>query len=320
MTAVYEHRRVTVAIPIHNEQEVLPALMQRVLAVLDETPGGPHELLFVDDGSRDASLSLMSAAAARDARIRVVVLSRNFGHQAAVSAAFDHASGDVMLVMDGDLQDPPEALTPLLARLDEGYDVVYVQRERRKEAIWLRASYHLAYRTIAKLAKPALPLDAGDFALLSRRAIDAVRALPERGRYLRGLRTWVGFRQTAMPVERGARAAGRSKYNLRRLIALALDGAFNFSTAPLRFIGVMGAMVSAGAFLFSLYAIYARIVLDQSPAGFTALTVLVAGLGGMLLISLWIIGEYVGRIYEEVKRRPVYMVERVVGRIPSASP
>ena len=307
-------RRVTIAIPIHNEEEVLPALLVRVIAVLDATPGGPHELLLVDDGSRDRSLTLLEAAARKDPRITVVVLSRNFGHQAALTAAFDHARGDVMLLMDGDLQDPPEALPALLARLDEGYDVVYVRRTRRKEPFWLRASYHVAYRIIASLSRIALPADAGDFAILSRRAIDAVRDLPERQRYLRGLRSWVGFRQTGLDVERAARAAGVSKYSLRRLIGLALDGAFAFSTAPLRLIGVAGGITLLGSIAFSLFAIYAKLVLGRSPQGFTALTVLGTLVGGMILLSLWIIGEYVGRIYEEVKRRPVYLVDRVVGR------
>lgn len=307
-------RRVTIAVPVHNEEEVIPALLARVSAVLDATPGGPHELLLVDDGSRDRSLALLEAAARKDPRITIVVLSRNFGHQAALTAAFDHARGDVMLLMDGDLQDPPEALPALLARLDEGYDVVYVRRTRRKEPFWLRASYHVAYRIIASLSRIALPADAGDFAVLSRRAIDAVRDLPERQRYLRGLRSWVGFRQTGLEVERAARAAGVSKYSLRRLIGLALDGAFAFSTAPLRFIGVAGGITLLGSIAFSLFAIYAKLVLGRSPQGFTALTVLGTLVGGMILLSLWIIGEYVGRIYEEAKRRPVYLVDRVVGR------
>ena len=305
--------RVTIAIPIHNEQEVIPALLERVCAVLDATPGGPHELLLVDDGSRDQSLALLEEAARADARITVVVLSRNFGHQAALTAAFDHARGDVMLLMDGDLQDPPEALPSLLARLDEGYDVVYVRRTRRKEPIWLRASYHVAYRIIASLSRIALPADAGDFALLSRRAIEAVRDLPERQRYLRGLRSWVGFRQTGLDVERAARAAGVSKYSLRRLIGLALDGAFAFSTAPLRFIGVAGGITLLGSIAFSLFAIYAKLVLGRSPQGFTALTVLGTLVGGMILLSLWIIGEYIGRIYEEVRARPKFIVERSAG-------
>jgi glycosyltransferase involved in cell wall biosynthesis len=306
-------RRVTIAIPIHNEEAVLPELLRRVFAVLDQTPAGPHELLIVDDGSRDGSLRILEQAAQGEPRLKVIVLSRNFGHQAAVSAAFDHATGDVMMVMDGDLQDAPEALPTLLKRLDEGFDVVYVRRARRKESFWLRTCYHLAYRMIARLSKLALPVDAGDFALLSRRAVDAVRALPERQRYLRGLRSWVGFRQTGVELERHARAAGESKYSVSALIALALDGTFAFSTAPLRFIGVLGAVALGFAGLFSLFAVYVRVVLGRSPQGFTALTVLVTVLGGMILISLWIIGEYVGRIYEEVKRRPIYLVDRTLG-------
>jgi glycosyltransferase involved in cell wall biosynthesis len=313
-------RRVTIAIPIHNEEAVLPELLRRVFAVLDQVPGGPHELLLVDDGSRDGSLRILEEAAQREARLKVLVLSRNFGHQAAVSAAFDHASGDVMMVMDGDLQDAPEALPILLAELDKGYDVVYVRRTRRKESFWLRTSYHVAYRMIARLSKLALPVDAGDFALLSRRAVDEVRALPERQRYLRGLRSWIGFRQTGVEVERHARAAGESKYSVSALIALALDGTFAFSTAPLRFIGALGGFVLMFAALFSLYAVFVRVVLGRSPQGFTALTVLVTLIGGMMLMSLWIIGEYVGRIYEEVKRRPVYLVDRTVGGTSRPAP
>jgi polyisoprenyl-phosphate glycosyltransferase len=305
--------RVTIGIPIYNEEAVIPNLLTRTLAVLDATPGGPHELLLVDDGSRDGSRRLLMEAASRDERIVVVLLSRNFGHQAAVSAVYDHCRGDMLLVMDGDLQDPPEALSLLLERMNEGNDVVYVRRTGRKEPALLRASYRVAYQVIAKMSRLALPVDAGDFALLSQRAVEAVRALPERQRYVRGLRSWVGFRQSGVTVERDPRVAGESKYSLGALIGLALDGVFAFSTAPLRFIGVLGAMVTAGGALYALYAVFARLVLGRSPQGFTTLAVLLIAIGGMILLSLWIIGEYIGRIYEEVKQRPVYVVERIVG-------
>lgn len=304
-------RRVTIACPVHNEEEVAPQLLARTLAVLDGIPGGPHEFLIVDDGSRDRTRAALEAAAVRDPRITVVALTRNFGHQAAMSAAIDHAAGDVVMLMDGDLQDPPEALPALLQKLDEGFDVVYVRRVRRKESLGLRLSYHLAYRLIARLSRPTLPLDAGDFALLTRRAVDAMRALPERQRYLRGLRSWVGYRQVGVEVERAARAAGQAKYNIPRLIGLALDGAFAFSTAPLRFIGILGGLTLLFAVAFSGYAVFAKLFLDRSPQGFTAITVLGTTVGGMILLSLWIIGEYIGRIYEEVKRRPVYLVDRI---------
>lgn len=311
--------RVSIGVPIYNEEAVIPALLARTLTVLDAIPGGPHELLVVDDGSRDGSQQLLTEAAARDPRVRVIVFSRNFGHQAAVSAVYDHCQGDVLLVMDGDLQDPPEVLPLLLERMREGFDVVYSVRQGRKESLFLRASYHVAYRLIARLSRLALPPDAGDFALLSRRAVDAVRALPERQRYLRGLRSWVGFRQSGVPIERDARAAGDSKYSLGALIGLALDGAFAFSTAPLRFIGVLGALVTAGGALYAAYAILAKIAFGQPPQGFTALTVLLTSIGGMILLSLWIIGEYIGRTYEEVKRRPVYVIDRIVGAPETAN-
>lgn len=305
-------RRVSIAIPVFNEQEVLPELLRRVAAVLDRIPGGPHEVVFVNDGSRDNSRELLEAAAASDRRVVVVHLSRNFGHQAALSAALDHVTGDAVLCMDADLQDAPEVLPDLLAKMDEGYDVVVARRIARKEALWKRAAYHIAYRLIAKLSDVPLELDAGDFALMSRRIVASITALPERERYLRGLRSWVGYRQTSVAVVRDARAAGESKYSLIRLVQLALDGAFSFSIVPLRISALIGLIGISGALLFSLYAIFVRIFLGQSPQGFTALFVAGTFIAGILLIALWIIGEYVGRIYAEVKRRPVYVVERVV--------
>lgn len=296
-------RRVSVTVPVHNEEAVLPLLLARVGAVLDGIPGGPHEIVLVDDGSRDGSRALLEAEAQRDPRLVVVSLSRNFGHQAALSAAFDHVTGDAVLVMDADLQDSPEALPELLRKLDEGYDVVYVRRVARKDSWWLRASYHLAYRLISRISDVQLPVDAGDFALMSRRVVDQLRALPERERYLRGLRTWVGFRQTSIAVPRAERAAGESKYTVGKLIGLALDGAFAFSVVPLRLTAVLGFTATAAATLFALYAVYVKIAFGRSPEGFTALTLLFTFLIGMVLISLWIIGEYLGRVYEEVKRR-----------------
>ena len=313
-------RRISLAIPVYNEEAVLPELFRRLVSVLDAIPGGPHEVVFVNDGSRDRSQELLEAAAAHDPRFVVVKFSRNFGHQAALSAALDHVTGDAVLTMDADLQDTPEALPGLLARLDEGYDVVVVRRVERKESAWKRAAYHVAYRLIARMSDIPLAVDAGDFALMSRRVVDALVALPERERYLRGLRSWVGFRQAEVEVPRAARAAGETKYSLTALIKLALDGAFSFSVVPLRISAAIGFLAFSGALLFSFYAIYARLVLGQSPQGFTALFVAGTFLAGLLLIALWIIGEYVGRIYAEVKRRPIYVVESVTdanGRRPT---
>jgi len=304
--------RLSVAIPLHNEEAVLPDLIARVTAVLDALPGGPHEMIFVDDGSLDRSLPLLRANAAADDRIVVVSLSRNFGHQAALSAALDQVTGDAVVVMDGDLQDCPEEIPKLLAKLQEGYDVVYAQRTRRKEGTLLRTAYFLFYRLITSLSELRLPLDAGDFSIMSRRVVAAIRAAPEHNRYLRGLRTWVGFRQTGLEVERAVRFAGRSKYSFRALLRLGLDGIFSFSTAPLRAAAVLGAVGIMLSSLYALYAIYAKVALHRSPQGFTALIVVMTFLSGLNLFFLGIIGEYVGRSYEEAKARPLYIVSLVI--------
>jgi polyisoprenyl-phosphate glycosyltransferase len=303
---------VSVAIPVHNEEAVLPELLRRLASVLDALPGGPHEMVFVDDGSRDASLEVLRHAAREDARIKVVVLSRNFGHQAALAAALDHVSGGVIVIMDADLQDPPEEIGRLLAALDAGCDVAYATRLRRKEGVLLRAAYAAAYRMIAALSKVTLPLDSGDFCAMTRRVVNELQRTPEHNRYMRGLRSWVGFRQTAVPVVRGERFAGESKYSIAALVRLTFDGVFAFSTVPLRVATVAGLLVIAASTAFALFAVYARLVLDRSPAGFTAVIVLMTFLSGMHLVFLGIIGEYIARVYEEAKARPLYVVDHVV--------
>jgi dolichol-phosphate mannosyltransferase len=303
--------RLSVAIPLHNEESVLPELLSRVLGVLDALPGGPHELLFVDDGSGDRTAPLVQEAAERDPRIVLVMLSRNFGHQGALGAALDHVTGDAVVVMDGDLQDIPEAIPALVQKFQEGFDVVYAQRVGRKEAWPLRMCYFIFYRLMAKLSDLRLPLDTGDFGLMSRRVIDEIRRLPEHHRYLRGLRTWVGYRQTGIPVERSERHSGKSKYGFFRLLKLASDGIFAFSIVPIRAAAMLGAVAVGGSMLFGLYAVFAKFAFHKSPQGFTALLLLVTFLSGVLLFFLGVIGEYVGRIYEETKRRPNYIVAEV---------
>ncbi len=304
--------RVSVAVPLFNEEENLPELLSRLGAVLESLPGGPHEIVLVDDGSTDRTWELMEVAAKGDDRITAISLSRNFGHQAALSAALDHVSGSVTAVMDGDLQDTPEEIPRFLEAFDEGYDVVYATRHLRKEPAWLRACYWTYYRMLARLARPALPVDAGDFALLSRRVVDEIRRAPERQRYLRGLRAWVGFRQLGLPVERASRHAGKSKYSLWRLVGLGLDGVFAFSTIPIRVAALLGFAALAMTSTYGLYALYAKVALGRSPEGFTALLFVMSFMTGVLLFFLGIIGEYVGRIYEEVKARPLYVVGRLV--------
>lgn len=304
--------RLSVAVPVHNEEEVLAELLQRLRAALDGLEGGPHQLIFVDDGSRDGSLRTLEEAAASDPRIVVVSLSRNFGHQAALTAALDQVTGDAAVVMDADLQDRPEEIPRLVAKLAEGFDVVYAQRVRRKEGLLLRLAYFLFYRLITRLSPLRLPVDAGDFSIMSGRVVEEIRRAPEHNRYLRGLRTWVGFRQTGLPIERAERSAGTSKYSFGALVRLAFDGIFAFSTAPLRAAALLGALAIALSTLFTLYAIYARVILHQSPQGFTALIVVMTFLSGMNLFFLGIIGEYVGRVYEEAKARPLYVVDKLI--------
>jgi dolichol-phosphate mannosyltransferase len=279
---------------------------------MDRLPGGPHELLFVDDGSRDETLNLIRSAAEADPRITVVALARNFGHQAALTAALAYAAGDAVVLMDGDLQDSPEAIPRLLEAHHEGYDVVYAVRVKRKEGIVLRACYALFYWLISAMSGIQLPRDAGDFCLLSRRVVDHLNSAPERHRYLRGLRAWVGFRQIGILIERERRASGKPKYNLRRLFGLAFDGIFSFSIVPLRAASVLGLCTVVVSVAAAVFFVYAKLVLQQSPQGFTALAVSIAFFAGVQLIFMGVIGEYVGRIYEEVKRRPQYVVDRVI--------
>ena len=306
--------RVSLAIPVYNEEAVVPELLRRSTCVLDQIPGGPHEIVLVDDGSSDRTPVLLEKAAREDARLVMVALSRNFGHQTALAAALDYVSGDVAVLMDGDLQDPPEAIPLLLESYQQGYDVVYVTRMSRKEAWWLRFCYWLFYRLLAVLSPVQLPLDAGDFGLMSRRVIDEIRKMPEHHRFLRGLRRWVGFKQIGIPVERAARHAGRTKYSALKLLKLASDGVFAFSIVPLRAASILGAMAIGFSGLFSLYSVYAKFWL-HSPQGFTALILVITFLSGVNLFFLGIIGEYVGRVYEETKARPHYVVDRVVSRM-----
>jgi polyisoprenyl-phosphate glycosyltransferase len=307
--------RLSVAIPVHNEERVLPELLARVQRVLDELPLGPHEIVLVDDGSTDRTFEILCEAARKDSRIVAISLSRNFGHQAAITAALDHVSGEAAVVMDGDLQDVPEVIPEFLEKFREGYDVVYAQRVRRKEPLLLRLCYFVFYRMMARLSSIPLPLDSGDFALLSRRVVDHIRRMPEHHRYLRGIRSWVGFRQVGIPVERAERHSGRSKYSVARLMKLAFDGLFAFSIVPIRAAALFGAFVMFIGTLYALYSVYAKIFLKQSPQGFTALIVAVTCLSGILLFFLGVIGEYVGRIYEETKARPHYIIGRITGRI-----
>jgi polyisoprenyl-phosphate glycosyltransferase len=304
--------RISVAIPLHDEEPVFADLIGRVAAVLDGLPGARHEIVLVDDGSKDRTFELIRDAAARDSRVVGVRLSRNFGHQAALTAALETVTGDVVIVMDGDLQDRPEEIPRFLAEYENGYDVVYAQRTQRKESLALRASYFTFYRLLNRLSELEVPMDSGDFALLSRRVVAQLNLLPERHRYLRGLRTWVGFRQTGIPVERDRRSGGEPSYTTGKLLRLAFDGIFAFSVTPLRAAWILGAVASGAASVYALWAVFERLFLGTSPQGFTALIVAITFFAGVQLLFLGLIGEYLGRVYDETKSRPHFVITEVV--------
>ena len=311
--------RLSVAIPVHNEESVLPELLRRLTAVLDALPGGPHEIVFVDDGSSDRTYEMLEEAGSRDSRVIALSLSRNFGHQAAITAALDHVTGDATVVMDGDLQDVPEVIPKFVEKFQQGFDVVYAKRVRRKEPVLLRLCYFVFYRMMAKLSDIKLPLDSGDFGLMSKRVLSQLRQMPEHHRYLRGMRSWVGFKQTGIEVERAERHSGRSKYSMMRLLKLAFDGIFAFSIVPIRAAALAGAFVMFLSTLYVFYSLYAKLFLKQSPQGFTTLIVAMTFLSGIILLFLGIIGEYVGRIYEETKGRPHYLIGKQAGEFYSPS-
>ncbi len=304
--------RLSVVVPVYNEEEVLPAFCERLDAVLATLPGAA-EIVFVDDGSVDGSGALLAALAAHDPRVVVITLTRNFGHQAALCAGLDQASGDAVVLIDADLQDPPEVIRDFHARWKEGYDVVFGLRRRLEEGLLKRTVYHLFYRLLHLLADVEIPLDSGDFSLLDRRVVALLKALPERTRFLRGLRSWVGLRQVGVAYVRKPRHRGDSKYSLAKLFRLAFDGIVSFSAVPLKLALVAGLLVSAGGFGCILLVIYLRLTRSYDLPGWASLMVVVLFLGGIQLLTIGIVGEYVARIYAEVKGRPLYLVARRAG-------
>ncbi len=302
---------ISIVIPLYNEEEIVPELHRRLAGVLKGLR--KWEVIFVDDGSSDGTFRLLLGLHARDKRFKAIRFSRNFGHQMAISAGIDHANGDGIIIMDGDLQDPPEVLPAFIAKWREGFDVVYAVRTKRKENILKRAAYAAFYRILRHLSYLQIPLDSGDFCLISRRVAEALRSLPERQRFVRGLRSWAGFRQVGMEYERDRRYAGKPKYTMGRLLSLAYDGIFAFSTVPLRIAVYAGFGLSAIAFLGGLWVIYEKVFNRIAIVGWASTIVVTTFIGGAILSTLGVIGEYLGRVYEEVKHRPLYVVQDKVG-------
>jgi glycosyltransferase involved in cell wall biosynthesis len=306
------HPTYSVVVPIHNEQETLHEL-QRRLADVFPLLDGEAEVLFVDDGSTDLSYPLMLELHRGDPRFKVIQLARNFGHQLAITAGIDLASGDAVVVMDGDLQHPPELLPELAARWREGYDVVYAVMTERPEGWLKRQTARFFYRLLRKLSNIDIPAAAGDYRLADRRVVEAFRAMPERNRFVRGMFAWLGFRQIAVTYAAPARFAGRSKYTLPKMIRLATDGLLSFSTRPLRLALDLGFVVSGLAFLFGIATLISKFAGAFLVPGWLTIVLVTSFVGGIQLVVVGVVGEYVGRIYDEVKARPLYLVRELHG-------
>jgi polyisoprenyl-phosphate glycosyltransferase len=303
----------SVVIPIYNEQATLSELYRRLTHVLSENLAElAYEIVFVNDGSTDGSIQILSRLHADDPGVKVVNLSRNFGHQAALTAGLDYAKGDAVICMDGDVQDPPEIIPTLVARWRDGNDVVYAVRKLRKEGFIKRSCYTAFYRLLRRLSMVSIPLDAGDFALMDRRVVDCLKALPERSRFIRGLRSWVGFRQTGVEYEREKRFAGVPKYNWSKLVHLAVNGLLSFSALPLRMATAVGFMISFCSLLGIIVALYLKLFTELAIPGWTATVIPILLLGGIQLLSIGILGEYIAQIFDEVKQRPLYVVDGIL--------
>ncbi len=306
-----DHLEVSLVVPCHNEAENLSALYERVLAVMEQT-GKSWEMVCVNDGSKDDTLDCLLALHRKDPRVVVIDLSRNFGKEAALTAGLDHTQGDCAIPLDADLQDPPELIPELLAKWQEGYDVVNAVRLSRKGESWLkRASAHAFYRFINRMSDIPIPEDTGDFRLLSRPVLEALRKLPERRRFMKGLFAWVGFRTMAVYYHRDPRLSGTTTWNYWKLWNFAIEGITSFSKVPLQLAAHLGLLVSGLAFLYAIYLIIGTLVYGNPVKGYPSLMVTLLFLGGVQLIALGVIGEYLGRIYEETKGRPVYLVRSI---------
>ena len=298
----------SLVLPVFNEEAVIPELHERLQTFLKEL-ALEAEVVFVDDGSRDKTFEMLEDFAKKDPRYSILSFSRNFGHQTAITAGVDHARGEAVVVMDADLQDPPEVVLEMIAKWKAGYDVVYGKRRSREgETFFKKITAAIFYRTFAAMIPIEVPLDTGDFRLMSRRVVLTLRALRETHRFVRGMVSWVGFKQTAVLYDRPARFAGETKYPLRKMVRFAIDGITSFSILPLRFSTYLGMTVATLSVLYAIYAVIDRFVLHHTVPGWTTTVVLIALLSSVQLLMIGILGEYVGRIYEQVKGRPLYVV------------
>jgi len=310
---------ISIVIPTYKSELNLPTLVERLGGVLERT-AYDYEIIIVNDASPDQTMSVLRDICQKNGQVKVISLSRNFGQQIATTAGLQHARGDAVIIMDDDLQDPPEVIPSLLERWEEGYDVVYAIRKSRKEGIVKRTGYKLVYRILAKMSHVAIPRDSGDFGLMSRRVVEIINSMPERNRFVRGLRAWVGFRQIGVECDRAARFEGAPAYNLPKMIKLFADGLLAFSNVPLQLVSTFGLIVSAMAFIAMILTflqwVLTRIAPDSPIAvwpGFSTIVLSILFLGGVQLIGIGILGAYIARIYDEVKSRPQYLIREKIG-------
>jgi len=304
---------ISIVVPVFNEESNLQELLRRVKETMG-TIGIPYEIVFVDDGSHDRTVEIISEEMASNDMVRLVQFSRNFGHQVAVTAGLDFAQGDAVVVMDADMQDPPELIPEMISKWSDGYDVVYAVRNKRDHESWFMTSMRsVYYRLLKAVGDVDVPVDAGDFRLIDRQALTALNQLRENNRYVRGLCAWVGFRQVAVPYERPARFAGESKYSFFKLVSLALDGLSGFSNAPLRFVLWVGVIVAVLSFVIAGFALIAKLFTPDVVEGWSSLVLFIGCLSGIQLIALGVMSDYIGRIHNEVKNRPLYVISQLNG-------
>lgn len=300
----------SVVIPVYNEADNIRPLFERLETVLAELKLAKTELVFVNDGSTDNTVQLIKELKSESVDVRYIDLSRNFGHQIAVTAGLDQCVGDLVVIIDADLQDPPELIAEMVAKAQTGFDVVYAKRIKRKgESFLKKATAKFFYRLLASITSVDIPIDTGDFRIISRRVVEALKLMPEREKFLRGQIAWIGFDQTFVEYERDERVAGNTGYTWRKMLRFALDGITSFSNFPLKMATVSGFVMSFVSFLLMLYALYSRFILRVYEPGWTSLMLSVLFIGGIQLLSIGIIGEYIGRISNNVKQRPTYLVK-----------
>jgi dolichol-phosphate mannosyltransferase len=311
----------SIVIPVFNEEAVIAATHARVIAVM-ESIAEPFEIIYIDDGSLDGTADIIAGWADADDRIKLISFSRNFGHQTAITCGMDHAAGDAIVVIDADLQDPPEVIPRMVAKWREGFEVVYGKRSARNgETVLKKMSARAFYRFLHRMSDVEIPTDVGDFRLIDRKVRDILLCIPEHNRYVRGLIAWLGFRQTAVTFERQPRAAGETKYPLRKMLKLAGDGITSFSYKPLRIATTIGISLSVFSFLFFIFIFVSRLFnLQVMEPGFASLMCVMLFFFGIVLIMLGIIGEYIGRIFEEVKGRPLYIIDKKIGEFRKDTP